>query len=52
MEYLQVDTVILGSSSFIPKTIQRQGEHKSQLFPQGRGDYSSSTAVESAFGAG
>lgn len=34
VEYLPADNVILGSSSFIPKTTQEEREHKSQFFSQ------------------
>lgn len=39
--------MVLGTKELDPKIIEKQGEHESQLFSQGRGNSSSSTAVES-----
>lgn len=47
MKYLPADNVILGSSSFIPKIIQEEREHKSQISSQGRVASYSSADVES-----
>lgn len=47
VEYLPADDVILGSSSFIPKTTQVEREHKSQFFSQWRVASYFSAALES-----